>query len=277
MWSFQRGEKMRDLISMWKNTRMSVLVAVSAAVYAAAVLPFKVATIIPGFTEIRPGVAFIVLCSFLFGPAAAWGAAFGNLIGDFFGSLGLGSIFGFAGNFLFGLLPYKIYRALTSAPPALQSFRQWAAVLIAIVLSALVCGFTIGWGVDLLGLVPFHLLGSVIALNNTVLSCILVPILLKVIYSRAQNWGFLYPDIMPEDALKPGKLSIPGILLIVIGAAGGLAFGILAGFHIITLPVNLQTLKIDYIDGVLVFPSPFVQSGYLSGAMGLIVLGTILL
>jgi len=38
--------------------------------------------------------------SFLFGPAAAFGAAFGNLIADMLGGmLGIGSLFGFVGNF----------------------------------------------------------------------------------------------------------------------------------------------------------------------------------
>jgi energy-coupling factor transport system substrate-specific component len=47
--------------------------------------------------------------SILFGPAAAWGSAFGNLIGDFFGTLGLGSIFGFVGNFLYAYIPYRLW------------------------------------------------------------------------------------------------------------------------------------------------------------------------
>ncbi len=76
---------MKEIFTMWKNTRMVVLVSVSAAVYAAVLIPFKVATIIPGFTEIRPAMVLPIIFSFLFGPAGAWGAAFGNLIGDFFG------------------------------------------------------------------------------------------------------------------------------------------------------------------------------------------------
>ena len=78
---------------MWANTRMVVLAAMSASLYAAILIPFKVIPLIPGITELRPANAVPVVCSFLFGPAAAWGAAIGNMIGDTFGGLGPGDVF----------------------------------------------------------------------------------------------------------------------------------------------------------------------------------------
>ena len=57
---------------MWRHTRMVVLVGCIAAVYAAVLIPFKPIPIIPGFTEIRPANVFPVICSLMFGPAAAW-------------------------------------------------------------------------------------------------------------------------------------------------------------------------------------------------------------
>jgi len=42
---------MRDIFVMWRNTRMVVLVALSAAIYAAILIPFKIIPIVPGFTE----------------------------------------------------------------------------------------------------------------------------------------------------------------------------------------------------------------------------------
>ncbi|HEV7988262.1 MAG TPA: QueT transporter family protein, partial [Candidatus Binataceae bacterium] len=73
---------MRELGAMWRNTRMVVLCAISAALYAAVLVPFKVVPLIPGVTELRPANAIPVVCSFLFGPAAGWGSAIGNMIGD---------------------------------------------------------------------------------------------------------------------------------------------------------------------------------------------------
>ena len=100
---------MREVITMWRHTKMVVLVALTAGVYAAILVPLKAIPLIPGVTEIRPANVIPVVFSLLFGPAAAWGAAFGNLIGDFFGTLGLGSIFGFVGNFFYGLVAYKLW------------------------------------------------------------------------------------------------------------------------------------------------------------------------
>jgi hypothetical protein len=83
-----------ELFTMWRSTRMVVLTAVCAALYASILIPFKVVPLIPGVTELRPASAVPVVCSFLFGPAGAWGAAFGNAIGELFGGLGPGDLFG---------------------------------------------------------------------------------------------------------------------------------------------------------------------------------------
>src|SRR5438093_904434 len=118
---------MRELFAMWGNTRMVVLTAICAALYAAILIPFKVVPLIPGITEFRPANAVPVVCSFLFGPAAAWGSAFGNLIGDFFGGLGPGDFFGFWANFLYGLVPYLVWEAVTDAEPVPRTvgWRFW--------------------------------------------------------------------------------------------------------------------------------------------------------
>jgi len=103
---------MRDAIEMWKEPRMVVLTGVCAAVYAAAMVPFKALVVFPGLAEVRPAAALPIVFSFLFGPAGAFGAAFGNLGGDMMGGmLGPGSIFGALANFAYGYLPYKLWRA----------------------------------------------------------------------------------------------------------------------------------------------------------------------
>src|SRR4030065_1816226 len=95
---------MREVVTMWRHTKMVVLVALTAAVYAAILIPLKGIPLIPGFTELRPANAVPVVFSLLFGPAGAWGSAFGNLIGDFFGALGPGSIGGVGGGLVFGVV-----------------------------------------------------------------------------------------------------------------------------------------------------------------------------
>src|ERR1700676_4457494 len=118
---------MGELPLMWRNTRMVVLCAISAALYASVLVPFKVVPLIPGVTELRPANAVPVVCSFLFGPAGAWGAALGNVIGDFFGGIGPGDLFGFAGNFLYGWIPYKAWEALTDDDPLPRTPAAWLA------------------------------------------------------------------------------------------------------------------------------------------------------
>src|SRR5947209_18647823 len=97
-----------ELRLMWRNTRMVVLCVLSAALYAAVLVPFKVVPLIPGVTELRPGNAIPVVCSLLFGPAAAWGAAIGSMIGDFFGGVGPGDVFGVFGQIAYTYIPYEV-------------------------------------------------------------------------------------------------------------------------------------------------------------------------
>ncbi|MEK6619131.1 MAG: QueT transporter family protein, partial [Nitrospirota bacterium] len=103
--------------------------AQTAAVYAAILIPFKIGIpLIPGFVELRPANALPIVASLLFGPVAAWGAGIGNLIGDCFGTLGPGSLFGFLGNFCYGYVPYLLWGRLgplsSGLDPEPKSWRQ---------------------------------------------------------------------------------------------------------------------------------------------------------
>ena len=215
---------MKDVMDVWKHTRLIVLVAITAALYAAILIPFKVITIIPGFTEIRPGTVVPILCSLMFGPAAAWGAGIGNLIGDFFGMLGPASLFGFLGNFLYGYLPYKVWRALSQKDPLPETIFDWIKFVYAILLSSMACGVLVGWGTDLLGLVPFKAISIVITINNFFLGIIISPILLYLIYPRIKKWGMLYEEIV---SVRPkSKLRIPGLVIVSIGVFSAFITGL---------------------------------------------------
>ncbi len=219
---------MREILTMWSNTRMVVLAALTAALYAALLIPFKPIPIIPGFTEIRPAVAVPLVFGLLFGPAGAWGAGIGNVIGDFFGgTLSLGSLFGFFGNFLFALTPYKLLGVSAAEArgggPA-GSWRETALFAAAAVPASAACAATIGWGVDLLGLVPFAALGAVIFVNNLVVGLTLGPVLLRLVRPRVAAWHLLWTDIM--DAPAPGRRRHVGAVLIWAGAVGALAVGL---------------------------------------------------
>jgi energy-coupling factor transport system substrate-specific component len=216
---------MTELFRMWGNTRMVVLTAICAALYAAILIPFKVIPLIPGITEFRPANAVPVVCSFLFGPAAAWGAAFGNLIGDFFGGLGPGDLFGFLANLLYGLVPYVVWEAVTDRPPVPGRFGVSAALLGVITLAATLCATVVGWGLQLLGFHPFTVLGTLVLVNNLVVAVVLAPFLLAVLHPRVRRARLLYRDLLGPRPRPPGWRAALGVSLLAASTATAFVAG----------------------------------------------------
>ena len=176
---------MRDAIAMWRSTKMVVLVALTAAVYAAVLIPFKPIPIIPGITEIRPAAAIPIVCGLLFGPAAAWGSAIGNLMGDFFGTVGPGSLFGLVGNFLLAYVPYRLWHLFQPRRLANGSVRQIVPFVLVAVAGSASCAIVVGFGVDLLGIAPYEIVTTIIAINNVVVGVVVGMPLLALLSPRA--------------------------------------------------------------------------------------------
>lgn len=224
---------MKEIFTMWRHTQMVVLVALSAAIYAAVLIPFKGFTIIPGFTEVRPANVFPFVFGLLFGPAGAWGAAIGNLIGDFFGTLGLGSIAGFVGNFFLGFLPYKMwssfFRRGDNMEQNVNSGKKLAVFVAIVILASAICAVWIAWFNDLLGFVPFAALASIITVNNAIAGLVLGPILLLVLYPRIKRWGLLWTEIMRPEEVPAARLPFLGNVLMWVGGLGALILGLALG------------------------------------------------
>ncbi|MFO8057853.1 MAG: QueT transporter family protein [bacterium] len=273
---------MKDIVLMWRNPRLVVLTAVCAAVYVAAMLPFKWMVVIPGLAEFRPASVFPIVFSLLFGPAGAWGSAFGNLAGDMLGGMfGIGSVFGFAGNFAYGYIPYKLWEAFFPGRTVMEEVQSWEertggwkrplrtgalvvswaligvfgfflvghlsgrldlnqvfawrwggelltdlavlaivggpAVVVGtalllffspgrlvfiILVSSLACAGIIAWGVELIGWVPFPVLGVWLFINNFTLSMLLAPPLLLLLYPRAERSLMLFTHLLEEKERK---------------------------------------------------------------------------
>ncbi len=226
---------MKEIITMWKNTRMIILVALSAAIYAAFLIVFKGGIpIVPGITEVRPANVFPPVFGLLFGPAGAWGAAIGNFIGDLFGgTLGIGSIFGFFGNFFLGFIPYKMWGAtfgLVKKDDMSQTTDNVSKIiafeLVALVSSA-ACAIIIAWYLDIAAIVPFAFLSITITVNNFAAAFILGPILLVLLYPRVKRWGLIWTDIMNKEDVGKAYGKTLGSILMIIGSLGGLIVGIL--------------------------------------------------
>ncbi|HYB89669.1 MAG TPA: QueT transporter family protein [Candidatus Binataceae bacterium] len=217
---------MSGLSLMWRNTRMVVLCAISAALYAAVLIPFKVVPLIPGVTEMRPANAIPVVCSFLFGPAAAWGAAIGNLIGDFFGAASPGDIFGFFGNFVYGLVPFKMWEIIGGgASPISRSPLNLVRYFACCLAASTLCAALVGWGDNVLVIRPFVMLGNVIILNNMISALALSPFILAAVYPRVSKGRLLYTDLMPELKARPMPVRIAGLAMLLAGEGGAWLFG----------------------------------------------------
>lgn len=197
---------MRDVVRMWRDPRMVALTVVIAAVYMATLIPSSGLVIIPGFTTIRLGTVLPVVFGLLYGPAAAWGAAIGNLASDVFGgTLTFGSVFGFVGNFLLGFVPYRLWGNLgflsSDDEPDMRSLDQIPEFLAVALAASAATGAVIGWGTDMLGLLPFSVLATIVTVNDFLVAAVLGPPILYVMYPQMKAANLLYVHLMPPDDL----------------------------------------------------------------------------
>jgi energy-coupling factor transport system substrate-specific component len=255
---------MKEVFSMWRHTRMVILTALSAAIYAAVLIPFKGGIpIIPGITEVRPANVFPTVFGLMFGPAGAWGAAIGNSLADLLGgTLTWASAAGFFGNFMLGFIPYKLWGATGLVPARDMSQnvncrRKLAAYILAAIVSSSACATIIAWYLDFVGLIPFAFLAIVITVNNLLAQLVLGPPLLLLLYPRVRRWGLIWTDIMRPEEVSGGFLRFAGAALMIVGALGGLIVGLgistdLYGQHLFSFSAGVKG-RVGVCLGVLPF------------------------
>jgi len=215
---------MKENLSMFAYTQMVVFFALSAAFYAVILWVFAALPlwIIPGVTGLRPGNAIPIVASLLWGPAASWGTAVGNLIGfDILGgALTIGSIGGFVGNWIYGLLPYYTWHKMFKEEPDCKSFASLLRFEATALLNSSACAMVISLWTEAIGFVPFGFLSVIITLNNFIAEATLGVILMVLFYDRVKKLGWLWTDVMPEYSLtceSPSKRTVLGYLLVWIG------------------------------------------------------------
>lgn len=241
---------MREVWRMWHYSTMVVLTVLTAGIFAAILIPFKGIPLIPGLTELRPANVIPVVFGLLFGPAGAWGAALGNLIGDFFGTLGAGSLFGFWGNFLAAYLPYKMWqnRPLGEMKNHLPRF------FLAVILGAMGCAVTIGFGLEALKLLPFSVIVVAVFINNALIALLLGPFLLALLEPRVSRWDLSWTELLDPEDRQPGPAPRLGLALAWLGAGGGFLLG---------LAVSLGLVIFPGLPSLAVLLAPFVAILYL--------------
>lgn len=119
-----------------------IKVAIVAALFGGGLAIFAGVVFVPGIAYLRPAQAFTTVFGILFGLPGALGSAVGNFIGDIFaGTLTLGSVAGFIGNFMSAYVPYRIVYAARRAD--LSSLGDVVNYLWAVVAGAFVIAFYI--------------------------------------------------------------------------------------------------------------------------------------
>lgn len=95
------------------------------------------------------------------------------------------------------------------------------------------CALVAGWGVDLLGFVPFTFLSLVIFVNNSIASLVLGPPLLAILQPRVKRWELSYRDIL-ELERRPSLA--PAMVLVAATLGGFLVLNLTSlGFLQVTL------------------------------------------
>ncbi len=189
---------MWSIVSMWKSPKMVAFTLLTALLYLGSLIPFEGLTFFGGYADFgRIGVSIPVAFSFLFGPAAAWGAAIANTFHNIlFGPLDASTIFGFAGNFLLGYIPYKLWRTFTTQKPDIHNVKKLALFIGVVVMACTLCGLVIGWGLYWLGYAPFMMTAVIIALTNMLWAIGTGALLLAITYNFISNRKLLYTDIL---------------------------------------------------------------------------------
>lgn len=218
---------MKELFTMWRYTNMIVLTALSAAVFAALLIPFQAIPIIPGHVSLRVANVLPLALGLMFGPAGAWGAGIGNLIGDFFGTLSPGAVGGFVSNFMSGFLAYKMWGVLSrpeDIEPDLRSLRKLVTFEVIAVTKALAGSLLLTfWVCLLLRLAPPHAYAVAVMAGSGLAMIVGGPIVTRILYPRMRKWNLLWTEIMKPEDVSEGVMPKLGLAILFVGVFGGAA------------------------------------------------------
>lgn len=218
---------MKDILTMWRHPKMVAITALSAALYAAVLIPFKGVMILPHI-DLRIATAMVPAMGIMFGPAGAFGAAIGNLIGDVFGGITLGSTFGMLANFFFAYVPYKVWYAMRGDnTPRTNSARKFGKYLVASLSSTTSMIAVLCFGLaGIMQTLPYTVLPPILLITNGIVPLVLGGALIQMFGPRLEKWGLLFTQIMKPDEVSLRRRTNPlGVVLILAGSVASIAAG----------------------------------------------------
>lgn len=174
-----------------------VTVGICAALFGGGLALTAGIVFVPGIAYLRPAQAFTTVFGILFGIPGCLGSAVGNFIGDIFaGTLTLGSVAGFIGNFFSAYVPYRI--VYTPDQAKLNTTGRILLYVWAVVAGAFVIAFYIPWWLAVLNIIPAQVawigvFGN-IWLNGLITPWILGFILMKLLYPFTRRWNMYWAD-----------------------------------------------------------------------------------
>lgn len=253
---------MKDIFTMWKYPKMITLTAICAAIYAALLIPFKAIVIFS--VEVRVATVIVPVMGILFGPAGAWGVAIGNLIGDFFGSMSVASIFGFIANFFFAYVPYKVwYMFKGDVEPKTETGKKIVRFLLGSLGGSLTDVCWLCFGVcAVFSQLPYPLFASIIGVTNGLFPLVLGAAVLSLVGMRIKKWGLAFTSIMKaEDFNTNMKLNILGAVFLIVAPLIAIVISLIMsanGTQVGTplVWVSLPALVISLVGSCLIGLSP---------------------
>lgn len=203
-------------------------------IFFAVTVPFRELFSLMPVTEVRPASALPPAFGLLFGFWGALGTALGNLMADILSGYSLGlCLTGFAAQFLYGYIPFKLWHAFGSRGaeqdfPKLDTARHVVKYLFIVAIDSLMMAGLLGFLMEGFGISQFLSTTTFVLLLNNFDFCILLgmPVLILVSVTgisvdvqkgKVQSqrgllsvWGglFLLCAFTLTEALRPGLLSV---------------------------------------------------------------------
>ena len=123
------------------------------------------------------------------------------------GTIGPGSLFGLPGNFFYGYIPYRVVRAFGANSSNLITPKKIPIFIFVVLLASAVCATLISTGVTYIG-VPFDLVEHTILLNNTLMSFVLAPFLVRGLDGRVRKMKLNYEQLLDAEQFSKPLLGI---------------------------------------------------------------------